>query len=443
MVVIVLVIDAIAVYVDVRFLGYQLAQDLLSAALVIAFALSIGFVVQIGLRMMLRPVLRRIPLSPLPGWTRFPVWLQTVVMTTLIGMVLLIFGGVLTYSSVLRVVEEGIASERTRWLQSVVIPETLLLAPERRLAYVESLSNPEEEIMFLSREGRVVERRSMKYDLAEGTLRALSMATEPRLHKQDLSYLRVLAVPFTQDQLLCVVYESTVSASPVVQRLVQVLGVSALGATFFALMVGLMSGANLSHTVGDVTGRMDALAAKEIGLRGEAIAQTSLDEVGDLVQAFNRVWQRTDEYTTLLSDTVADLDEANEQRRRLLATMVGWTAPVIPVSEGLVIVPLAGYFDAERASHICPNLLSGIAQQRAQVVVIDLTGISEVTEALADHLARAARSVALMGCQIVLTGIGADLAWALTQMDSGLDRLAVHRDLEDGLAYAHAWLSAV
>ena len=47
-----------------------------------------------------------------------------------------------------------------------------------------------------------------------------------------------------------------------------------------------------------------------------------------------------------------------------------------------------------------------------------------------------------MGCQIVLTGAGADVAWSLTQIGTGLESLIAHRDLQEGLAYAHTQLSA-
>jgi anti-anti-sigma regulatory factor len=309
------------------------------------------------------------------------------------------------------------------------------------MTYVEELLGPAEELFLLDSKGRFVERSPAGYDLSEDTTRALAQVTRPFFHKQDFSAVRVLAVPFVRGRVLCVAYESSVGASPTAQRMVRVLVFLSLGALIYALAVGLVSGVNFSRTMRDLAGRMEALAAKDIDLQHEAIAQTSLDEVGDLVQAFNHVQRRADQRTTMLRDSVSDLEVANEQRRLLLETMIGLTAPVIRVTEGLVIVPLAGYFDVERASHIRPNLLAGIVRQHAQIVVMDLTGVVEVTETLVDQLACAARSAALMGCQVILTGIGADLAWALMQMESGLGSLTTHRDLEDGLEYAYARLA--
>jgi anti-anti-sigma regulatory factor len=323
-----------------------------------------------------------------------------------------------------------------------VLPDAVVLDIEARAEYIAQRTESGEIPFFVDRSGQVVGEAPLPYGLRPEQVRDLGWTAQPYLYKQDYSTLRVLAVPLGVQPVLCIAYRSQVGTSPAMLRMMRILAFFSLGALLFAAFMGVAIGSNFAIITGDVAERLLSLAEEARAMDYAPIAQTSLDEVGDLVQALNRVQQRTEAYTTQLKASVTQLETANAERRALLETMVGLTAPVIPVSEGLVVVPLAGYFDEERAAHIRPNLLSGIAEQRARIVVIDLTGVTEATESLVDHLTRAARSAALMGCQIILTGAGPDVAWSLTRLGTGLESLAAHRDLEEGLAYAHAQLGA-
>jgi anti-anti-sigma regulatory factor len=438
---VVLVVNAIGLYIDTQIQGYELAQDLINIALTIAFALAVVFTVNVGLRMLLRAaVLRRITSSPESDQGRASVIVQFGLATALLGLTILLFGGVFTYSTAVNMMEQGIAKERARWLQSDVLPDAVALDIEDRGEYIAQRTEAGEIPFFLDRSGRVVGEAPLPYSLRPEQVRDLAWIAQPYLYKQDFSTLRVLAVPFGAQPVLCIAYRSQVGTSPAMLQMIRILAFFSLGALLFAVFMGVAIGSNFAIITGDVAERLVSLAEETRAMDYAPIAQTSLDEVGDLVQALNRVQRRTEAYTAQLEASVTQLETANAERRALLETMVGLTAPVIPVSEGLVVVPLAGYFDEERAAHIRPNLLSGIAEQRARMVVIDLTGVTEATEPLANHLTRAARSAALMGCQIILTGAGPDVAWSLTRLGTGLESLAAHRDLEEGLAYAHAQL---
>jgi anti-anti-sigma regulatory factor len=440
---VVLVVNAVGLYVDTQTLGYELGQELINIALTVAFALAIVFVVNVGLRMLLRGgVLRRIALPPQSDQGRASVILQFGLATALLGLTLLLFGGVFTYSTAVNLMEQGVAEERARWLNSDVLPDAAALDIDDRVEYIAQRTRPGEIPFFVDRSGLVVSEAALPYGLTPEQVHDLGWVMQPYLYKQDYSTLRVLAVPLGAQPVLCIAYRSEVGTSPALMQMIRVLAFFSLGGLLFAIAMGTSIGSNLANITNHVVRRLDQLAEQEQAMAYAPIAQTSLDEIGDLVRAFNRIQRRTEAYTTQLKDSVAQLEAANAERRALLETMVGLAAPVIPVSEGLVVVPLAGYFDADRAAHIRPNLLAGIAAQRARIVVIDLTGVSEATEFLADHLARATRSAALMGCQIILTGAGPDVAWSLTEMSTELESLSAHRNLEEGLVYAQAQLRA-
>ena len=434
----VLVLVVIAIYADVRVLRYQLVQDLGNAALTVAFSLGMIFAISMGLRTLLRPVLSRISLTPLPTLGRFSVAVRMTLAIALVSLLILVFAGAFVHSYVIKTLDESLGQERARWLEEAVVPLAQSMSPAHLLAQGAQLARSGEELFLLNREAKYIERMPARYELLEYEVQVLARQRAPFLYKRDFSLLRVAAVPLDDDQVLCVAYESQAGTSPIVQKMLRVLVAYSLCALALAFSVGLVTSLDVSRTVHYVADRLVELAREDVPELHGVIPQTSLDEIGDLVQALNRIQQRTDAYTEQLRESVSALEKANDQRKKLLETMVGLTVPVIPVAEGLVVVPLSGYFDEERATHIRPNLLKGIADSRARVAIIDLTAIAKVSEPLAEHLSRAARSVTLMGCQVVLTGASADVAWALTQIGPGLETLLTRRDLEDGLAYAYS-----
>jgi anti-anti-sigma regulatory factor len=221
------------------------------------------------------------------------------------------------------------------------------------------------------------------------------------------------------------------------QMLTRMVSVFVIVTLAVAVVVGVVTSQSFLRSVGHVTERLQALASEEQLAQHDVIAQTSMDEIGDLVQAYNRIQRQTETHIAQLRDSVLELENANARRQQLLETMVGLTAPVIPVAKGLVVVLLSGYFDQERARHIRPNLLEGIAHTRAQIAIIDLTAIAEVSTPLAEQLHCAVRSVMLMGCQVILTGASADVAWALTKAGGIRPKVQARRSLQDGLSYAY------
>ncbi len=435
------VVCAAGLYVNTQLLGRAFAPSLLQIVLVATFSLGMGFVISVGLRLTLGPaVLYRISDVVDRERGRFSIISQMALMTAILSLIILAFGGAYAYASVVRSAEQGIADERARWLQRVAIPEALNRPSADQLAYLQASLSSNETVFYLDPLGQPVPEGGLVEALPADQLANLAGVEVPTLYKQDFGLVRVLAVPYDAERTLCVAYTSTVGSWPLVQGVGISLFVFALVSLILAVVMGIQSGSTLSYGIRRVARRLLDLAQAKALTEYDPIAQTSVDEVGDLVLALNRLQQRTDAQLAELQSAVSSLEAASEQQSLLVDSLVELTAPVIPVAEGLVVVPLVGHFDDERSEHIRPNLLSGIADRRARVVVIDLTGVSRATEALAHNLYRASRAAHLLGCHVVLTGAGPDVAWSLARIESGLASLPAHRDLEQGLLYAQSQL---
>src|SRR5215467_119455 len=62
------------------------------------------------------------------------------------------------------------------------------------------------------------------------------------------------------------------------------------------------------------------------------------------------------------------------------------STPVLQVRERLLILPIIGVIDPQRARQLTEQLLRGIRSNRAKVVVIDITGVPSVDSTVANHL---------------------------------------------------------
>ncbi|HEX5034885.1 MAG TPA: STAS domain-containing protein, partial [bacterium] len=73
------------------------------------------------------------------------------------------------------------------------------------------------------------------------------------------------------------------------------------------------------------------------------------------------------------------------------------STPVLQVRERLLILPIIGVIDPQRARQLTEQLLRGIRTNRAKVVVIDITGVPAVDATVANHLVQTVDASRLMG----------------------------------------------
>ncbi|WP_438032529.1 AAA family ATPase [Sorangium sp. So ce204] len=113
-------------------------------------------------------------------------------------------------------------------------------------------------------------------------------------------------------------------------------------------------------------------------------------------------------------------------------------APLLPITESIVVMPLIGVLDDARASQVLATALEGSVRTRAQVVILDITGVRQLDAAPAAILARAASALRLVGAQAILTGVRPAAAQLLVRDAAGLDGLLTLGTLQSGVAYALA-----
>jgi PAS domain S-box-containing protein len=122
--------------------------------------------------------------------------------------------------------------------------------------------------------------------------------------------------------------------------------------------------------------------------------------------------------------------------RAQTAALAKLSTPLIPVSDRVMVMPLIGTVDARRAQDVLDTLLHGIADSKAEVAILDITGVPLVDAQVANGLVRAAHAVQLLGAQVVLTGIRPEVAQTLVGLGVDLSGIITRSTVQSGIAYA-------
>ncbi|MEM8532913.1 MAG: PAS domain-containing protein [Chloroflexota bacterium] len=112
------------------------------------------------------------------------------------------------------------------------------------------------------------------------------------------------------------------------------------------------------------------------------------------------------------------------------------STPLIPIIEGVVVMPLIGIMNSDRAQRILETLLSGVAEHQAYLVIIDITGVRDVDTQIAQVLVHAAQAVRLLGSRVMLTGIQPQIAQTLIELGADLSGIITQSTLQRGIATA-------
>jgi anti-anti-sigma regulatory factor/HAMP domain-containing protein len=183
----------------------------------------------------------------------------------------------------------------------------------------------------------------------------------------------------------------------------------------------------------------------EVKRRGElgTLARTFRQMADDLqvsraeIEEHNHALERrVAERTAELERALVELRESADAREQLSAAIREMSSPVVPVLEGILVMPLVGIIDADRARLLVRSLLTGIERHRANVVILDVTGVPLVDTQIARALLEAARAARLLGARPVLVGLRPELAQTIVSLGLDLSGLVTRADLQSGVAHA-------
>src|SRR5438874_3904389 len=160
------------------------------------------------------------------------------------------------------------------------------------------------------------------------------------------------------------------------------------------------------------------------------------------LELLNRVLDAYEPASNRIANTVAVSFVQERERiiRQQQEAIRELSTPVLQVRERLLILPIIGVIDAQRARQLTEQLLRGIRQNRAKVVVIDITGVPTIDSTVANHLVQTVEASRLMGASVIITGLSSEIAQTLVTIGVDLSKMNAVGDLQGGIEEAERLL---
>jgi anti-anti-sigma regulatory factor/HAMP domain-containing protein len=212
---------------------------------------------------------------------------------------------------------------------------------------------------------------------------------------------------------------------------------AARAATSLALALALLA-TGLASVLGVVLSRaiirgISALARGTAAVAGgdlnHRVVVDGADELSRLAVAFNRMTDDLRAQRTEIEQRSEQLRQSLEAQSQLLATVQQLSTPILPLADGVIVLPLAGHIDTQRAQDITEAMLQGVVAQRARVAILDITGVAAANTQVLELLLGTIRGVELLGARALLAGISADLAQQIAAQGLMFGHLRSYRDL--------------
>jgi len=159
-------------------------------------------------------------------------------------------------------------------------------------------------------------------------------------------------------------------------------------------------------------------------------------------ELLNRVLDAYEPAANRIANTVAVSFVQERERiiRQQQDALRELSTPVLQVRERILILPIIGILDEQRATQLTEQLLAGIRSHRAKVVVIDITGVPDVDASVANHLVQTVDASRLMGASVILTGLSPEIAQTLVTIGVDLGKMRTVGDLQGGVEEAERLL---
>ena len=170
----------------------------------------------------------------------------------------------------------------------------------------------------------------------------------------------------------------------------------------------------------------------------DVLARSLFEKYQQDFPLLNRVLDVYEPAANRIANTVAVgfVQERERVIRQQQHALLELSTPVLQVRERLLILPIIGVLDQKRARQLTEQLLRGIRMHRARVVVIDVTGVPGVDQAVANNLVQTVDASRLMGASVILTGLSSEIAQTLVTVGVDLTKFNTSGDLQGGIEEA-------
>ncbi|NJK78456.1 MAG: anti-anti-sigma factor [Chloroflexaceae bacterium] len=154
---------------------------------------------------------------------------------------------------------------------------------------------------------------------------------------------------------------------------------------------------------------------------------------GYVTMMMSRITEHLQRRYDVRREQVNELERLQVALRRVVVQLA---VPVVPMFKGVIVVPIVGFLDTDRAQQVVESLLEGISKYQADIAIVDVTGLNTLDTHIANYLMQATQAANLLGARIILTGISGPTAQAMTHLGINLHNVVTSSNLQSAVQIA-------
>ncbi|MFM7809531.1 MAG: PAS domain S-box protein [Planctomycetota bacterium] len=128
--------------------------------------------------------------------------------------------------------------------------------------------------------------------------------------------------------------------------------------------------------------------------------------------------------------------EAERIREELDRALEQMSTPVMPIWDGILLLPLIGVVDSSRTDNAVTKTLERINETRSKVFLLDISGVPAVDTAVANQLLKITKATQLMGCETLISGLSPSIARTMVELGVQVGEVRTTATLRDAFAIA-------
>ncbi|RFU61088.1 STAS domain-containing protein [Bacillus sp. V59.32b] len=109
------------------------------------------------------------------------------------------------------------------------------------------------------------------------------------------------------------------------------------------------------------------------------------------------------------------------------------SVPVVPIVDGIAVIPIIGEIDTHRARLIMDISLNEGARLNLSKIILDLSGVAMIDTMVADKIFQVVKALKLTGVETIITGIRPELAQTTVKLGLDFKDIQTHSHLQQAL----------
>lgn len=176
-------------------------------------------------------------------------------------------------------------------------------------------------------------------------------------------------------------------------------------------------------------------ANEEVHLANARLEREVEQRTRELERSNAELARELEERTRAEAERAALQEQVVEAQRARLQELM---APLLPISEDVLVMPIIGVVEAERAAQMMEVALAGAQEARARALILDITGMRHMDTGVVSALVSVANALRLLGTEPLFTGVRAEIARTMVALGVDLQGVTTLSTLRAGIAHALA-----